>query len=142
MDPKPKVMIIDENAGTRAFYATELAESGYDVFAVGDVAAFEKAFGGAKPDLIILDPWIGGRYRWDVVSGIKERDSSMPVLLCLAFDAPLPFEAPFPRDLATESLVLKSMWTEDLLLKVERITKAPQRVAQKAGGRTWMRSRR
>src|SRR5271157_5933051 len=112
-DLKPKVMIMDENSGIRQFYAVELAESGYEVVTVGDAAVFKEAISNSKPDLVLIDPWIGGQYRWDMVSDIKRGDSLTPVLLCLAFDAP------FPRDLvAAEGFVLKSMFTDDLLAMV------------------------
>ncbi len=115
-DRKPTVMIIDENAGIREFYAAELAERGYDVVAAGNAGDVEEVIRRSKPDLIILDPWIEGRYRWDVLSSIKEEDSRMPVLLCLAFDAPVPEDM-----VLAEEFVLKSMFTGDFLLKVERI---------------------
>jgi DNA-binding NtrC family response regulator len=115
-DRKPTVMIIDENPGVRELYAAELAERGYDVVAAGSAEDVEEAMRRSKPDLIILDPWIEGRYRWDVLWTIKEGDSRMPVLLCLAFDAPVPEDM-----VLAEEFILKSMFTTDLIHRVERI---------------------
>ena len=121
-DRKPRVIIIDENRAIRELYGLELADNGYEVVMVGDTAAVDEAIGSFKPDLVILDPWIGGKYRWDLLSGIKQAHSSIPVILCLAFGAPVPFHAPFPKDLfPAESFVVKSMRIEDLLLKVGQI---------------------
>ncbi|OPY69272.1 MAG: CAI-1 autoinducer sensor kinase/phosphatase CqsS [Syntrophorhabdaceae bacterium PtaU1.Bin034] len=137
-DRKPRVMIIDENSGVRQFYTLELVESGYDVITVEDAAAFKEAVGRSRPDLIILDPWIGGRHRWDILSGIKEDHALVPVLLCLAFDVS------FPNDVApAEGFVLKSSLTADFLLKVEEIMGVSRkRKLPKNGGSIWTKSRR
>lgn len=93
---------------------------------MGDAAVLKEAIGRSEPDLVLIDPWIGGRHRWDVVSGIKKRDPMTPVLLCLAFDAPVPSDAPFPKHLAelADGVVVKSSSTADLLLHVEQIVGA------------------
>ena len=117
-DQKPTVMIIDEDPGIRQFYGLELEDRGYDVVTVGDVTAVKQAFSRSEPDLIILDPWIGGRYRWDVLSSVKQQDSQIPVLLCLDLDC--------HRNCAglVEGVFVKSSSTADLLLKVGQLTGA------------------
>lgn len=117
-DRKPTVIIIDGNTGIRELYAAELTDRGYDVVAMGYAAIVEETISRSKPDLIILDPWIGGEYRWDVLRSIKEGHPLMPVLICLAFDAPCDFTG------LAEGIVVKSSFTADLLLKVEQITQA------------------
>jgi DNA-binding NtrC family response regulator len=62
------MMVIDKNRGIREFYGLELAdERYYNAVMVGDAAAVEEAIRHSKPDLVILDPWIGGEYRWPAV---------------------------------------------------------------------------
>lgn len=118
-DQKPTVMIIDKNTRIRELYGLELADRGYEVVTVGNAAVVEDEISRSNPDLIILDPWIGGQYRWDVLSSVKEGHPLIPVLLCLAFDMPFPNNL---RALA-DGVVVKSSFTADLLLKVEQITK-------------------
>ena len=117
-DRKPTVMIIDENTGIRDLYGLELTDRGYGVVTVECVAAIEDAISRSKPDFIILDPWIGGEYRWDVLWSIKQGHFPMPVLICLAFDAPCDLTG------LADGVVVKSSFTADLLLKVEQITQA------------------
>jgi len=134
-DEKMTVMIIDENPGIREFYGLELEDSGFEVVTVGDVAAVEQEINRSRPDLVIMDPWIGGHYRWDVLSDIKGGHSLMPVLLCLAFDRPFPFEAPFPQNLVpAEGFVRKTASASDLLLQVEQIMGAPRKCKVQTGG--------
>lgn len=117
-DRKPTVMIVDENTGIRELYAVELADQGYDVVAMGDAAIVEKAISRSKPDLIILDPWIGGEYRWDMLWSMKKGYPPMPVLICLAFNVPCDLTG------LADSVVVKSSLTADLLLKVGQIMQA------------------
>jgi len=115
-DQKPTVMIIEEDPGIREYYGLELEDHGYDVVTMGDVTAVKQAVSRSEPDLIILDPWIRGRYRWDVLSSVKRQDSQIPVLLCLDFDRHRKCAA------LVEGVFVKSSSTADLLLKVGQIT--------------------
>ena len=46
----------------------------------------EEATSRSKPDLIVADPWLGGRYRRNTLSIVKKGHPLVPILLCLAFD--------------------------------------------------------
>jgi len=120
-DQKPTLIIIEEDPGIREFYGLELEDSGYDVVTMGDVTALKQVVSRSEPDLIILDPWIRGRYRWDVLSSVKQRDPQIPVLLCLDLDR--------HRNCAglVEGVFVKSSSTADLLLKVGQLTGATRR---------------
>lgn len=113
-DGKQTVMIIDENWGIRELYRLELADRGYGVVTAGDAAAAEGAVSRSKPDLIVFDPWMDGRYRWDLLMRVRGRNPSIPVLVCLAFGTALP---DWPARLA-DCFIVKSSSTRDLLQKV------------------------
>ena len=116
---RPLVVILDENGGIRELYALELAERGYEVVTLGDVAGVEEMIAGLEPDLVLLDPYIGGKYRWDVVTGIKGRNPHLRVLLCTALaidDHDLHFGL-------VDGYIVKSSCTDDLILKVELLVK-------------------
>jgi DNA-binding response OmpR family regulator len=110
-------MIIDENAGIRELYALELAGRGYEVTTTGDASAVEEMIAALEPDLVLVDPYIGGEYRWDVVGGIKERNAHLCVLLCTLFV----IDDNDPHFHLADGFVVKSSCTDELILKVETL---------------------
>jgi DNA-binding response OmpR family regulator len=107
-------MIIDEDRGVRELHAIELAERGYEVVTTGDASAVEEMIAALEPDLVLVDPYIGGRYRWDIVAGIKERNAHLCVLLCTVFL----MDDNDPHFDFADGFVAKSSCTDGLILKV------------------------
>ena len=114
---RPLVMIIDENTGIREFHAIEFAERGYEVITTGDVSAVEEMIASLQPDFVLVDPYIRGKYRWDVVSGIKERNAHLSVLLCTVFI----MDDNDPHSDLADGFVVKSSCTDELILKVDTL---------------------
>lgn len=114
---KQRVLIIDENAWAREYFELELADRGYDIITAGGVDIGEKIIAAWKPDLILLDPYIGNEYRWDVLTGIRDRNIDTPVLLCLPFRL---FEDDGHVGQVYDCWV-KSFYTTDLISKMEAL---------------------
>ena len=74
------ILIVD-NPGAREVLAEELAFKGYTVMITGDGETAREAFGTCRPDLVILDPFLRGRSRWDLLAAMKEESPSLPVLI-------------------------------------------------------------
>ena len=110
-------MIIDENTGIRELHALELAERGYEVITTGDASVVEEMIAASEPDLILVDPHIRGKYRWNVVAGIKERHAHLCVLLCTVFV----IDDNDPHFDLADGYVVKSSCTDDLISKVETL---------------------
>jgi hypothetical protein len=67
--------------------------------------------------LVLVDPYIGGEYRWDVVAGIKERNAHLCVLLCTVFT----IDDNNPHFDLADGYVVKSSCTDELILKVDTL---------------------
>lgn len=114
---KPRIVIIDRNLGTREYLTLELKDGGYEVVAIDAIDPVHEIIDGSGADLVLLDPYIGGRYRWDILMDIRKRHRDLPVLLCLPFDA---FHNDIPVALADDWWV-KRFCTTGLISKVESL---------------------
>lgn len=79
------VAIIDKNPLLTELYRVELSDTGYEVRAENDVEKAAKLISTWKPDLVLIDPYDGNNYRWDVLTEIRECDVRLPILVCLSF---------------------------------------------------------
>ena len=84
---RPRILVIEDEAKTRASLAEGLALQGWDVVtaATGDeglVAAERQSF-----DLLILDWMLPGKNGLEVLTSLRERGRRMPVLMVTARDA-------------------------------------------------------
>lgn len=114
----PVAMIIDENPGVRKFYSYELNDMGYRVLCAENASVAEKLIASIIPDIILLDPWIDGEFRWNILSNIKKRNARIPVLLCMTL------ERPAPEHLAlADGFIVKSALIGGLVQKMEEILK-------------------
>ncbi len=74
-------ILIVENPGARELLAEELAFDGHTVITTADGETAKEVAVLHRPDLIILDPFLRGRYRWDLLMAIKKEDPFLPVLI-------------------------------------------------------------
>ena len=111
------VLIVDEDPEVREFYRLELADRRYEVVAAGDVDSVNRIIAASEPDVVLLDPYFGGKYRWDVLAGIKEQNSEVHILLSLAFKM---FEDDDLRWFA-DGYFVKSFCTADLISRLESL---------------------
>ena len=80
------ILMIDDKPGVRQLLAEELAFQGYTVLAIGNVASVNEIIRFSNLDLVIMDPYMKGQHRWDLLLDIKYQDSHLPVLIMTDFD--------------------------------------------------------
>jgi DNA-binding response OmpR family regulator len=118
------IAIIDRDPDIRELYSLELLDAGYEVLSTKDVESAAEFVAVRKPDLVVLDPYDGSKYRWDVVAEIRNRDAHLPVLIC------------FPCEIKPDNLhlgladdhIIKSSDVSGLVSKMQSLlaTKGPQ----------------
>ena len=111
------ILMVDENPGTRQFSAEELALQGHTVIAIGDGAWVDKVVRFSRLDLVILDLYMKGQHRWDLLMEIKRQDPSLPILLLTEFD----HYQRDPRSSLTDSFLVKGWESGPLLQKVAQL---------------------
>ncbi len=111
-----KILLVDDEESIHLLYREELEEEGYEVHSdlTGEEAL--ERLGIVKPDLIILDINMPGMNGIEALRQIKEIDSSIPVILCSAYQE-------FKQDLASwasEEYIVKSADLDELKAAVKK----------------------
>lgn len=114
------ILMIDDKPGVRQLLAEELAFQGYTVMAIGNVASVSEIIRFSNLDLVILDPYMKGQHRWDLLLDIKHQDPHLPVLIVTDFAS----YRRDPRSSLTAGLLVKSF---DLNILFQKIAEVLQR---------------
>jgi DNA-binding NtrC family response regulator len=112
-----KILIIDDNPRIRELLMEELVDEGYLVEITGDAESIERLLDFSKTDLILIDLYMNGRNRWDILHAIRKKNPHMPILLHTAYDS----YREDPRLSEADGFVIKSMYFDDLKKKVSEI---------------------
>ena len=110
-----KILIVDDDETIRMLYADELTEEGYDVIASSDGSQLMELIAQKKPDLIVLDVWLGEYSGLDLFQDIQNTYYNLPVILCTVY---LSFKYD-PKPVASGYYVVRSTDLSDLKLKVK-----------------------
>ena len=78
------VLFAEDDAGVREWTSLALESQGYRVRAVADGAAALKAYEERRPDVAILDVMMPKVSGWDVLTGIRKKDKSLPIMMLTA----------------------------------------------------------
>ncbi len=122
-----KIFIFDAYSSNRDSLCEELASQGNMVMATGNSEIVRDSVERLKPDLIILDPYLGGELRWDLLLGLKALYRQTPIVI---FSGCLP-----PDDLRVyfaDAWVQKGIFFMELKQKISSLlegckeTKAPR----------------
>lgn len=113
------ILLIEDNPGFAEGLRQNLEFDGYRVTVAVDVASSSRALTADPPDLIILDLMLPDGNGYDVLRGIRERDSVTPVLLLTA----LAEEAHKVRGfrLGADDYVTKPFGLLELLARIETL---------------------
>jgi len=122
------ITIIDGDPAVRELYSLELSARGYEVV-TGDVESAEESIARSKPNLVLLDPYDGSHYRWDVLAEIRRQNVELPILICLPFEMFVNDQDVGPAD----GCIVKSFEVSGLVSRVQSLlaTKGPGRVPVK-----------
>ncbi len=81
-----KILVVDDEENIRELYKEEFVEMGYDVVTVNDGIQALAAMDAAKFDLVTLDMRMEEMDGIETLRKIKEKDSSLPVIICTAYE--------------------------------------------------------
>ena len=110
-----KVIIMDNDASIRMFYAEELTEEGYEVIASGEGSELMDLISEYRPDIVVMAVRLGKYNGLDLLQDIRYRYHSLPVILCSAFS-----EYRYDlRSIAADYFVVKSSNVEELKTKIK-----------------------
>lgn len=78
------ILLAEDDADIREWVAVALEHDTCRVRSVADGAAAVKAYEEKRPDLMVLDVMMPKMSGWDVVTEIRRRDASVPILMLTA----------------------------------------------------------
>ncbi|KAA9153605.1 response regulator [Amycolatopsis acidicola] len=79
--PRPGVLVVDDNATLRELLVRGLQLEGFDACGAEDALHAIVLLDGFRPDLIVTDVQMPGMSGLDLVRIVRERDTSIPVLV-------------------------------------------------------------
>jgi CheY-like chemotaxis protein len=84
----PTVLVVDDNADTRAVVRWMLERWGYRVVEAADGAEAFEATVASRPDLVLMDLSMPGVDGYDAIRSIRAREefASLPIIAVTAFD--------------------------------------------------------
>ena len=111
-----RILVFDEYPSMREILAEELAADGSTVVLLGKTDLILKEISIFRPDLMVLDLFLRGKWRWDLFEEIKARNPDLPILI---------FSGCSPRGdphlLQTEGFVMKSSVFDELRENILKI---------------------
>jgi len=87
MDTPPgrlAVLVVDDEPALREVLSLRIADWGYDVTTVADVAEAERALERHPPDLVLCDVVLPGGSGLELLKRIKRQDPRLPVVMITA----------------------------------------------------------
>jgi len=81
-----KIMVVDDEVNIRELYREELEDMGFEVTTVADGGQALAAMDTTKFDLVTLDMRMPDMDGIETLRKMKEKDSSLPVIICTAYE--------------------------------------------------------
>jgi DNA-binding response OmpR family regulator len=81
-----KILVIDDEENIRELYKEEFEEMGYTVMTADDGIQALAAMDTTKFDLVTLDMRMEEMDGIETLRKMKEKDSSLPVIICTAYE--------------------------------------------------------
>jgi CheY-like chemotaxis protein len=81
-----KILVVDDEENIRMLYKEEFEEMGYEVITVNDGIQALAAMDTTKFDLATLDMRMEEMDGIETLRKMKEKDSSLPVIICTAYE--------------------------------------------------------
>ena len=80
------ILVVDDEENIRELYKEEFEEMGYSVTTVSNGALALSAMDSAKFDLVTLDMRMPDIDGIETLRKMKEKDSTLPVIICTAYE--------------------------------------------------------
>lgn len=116
------IMIIDDHYAVRELFALELASEGYNIVTTGEVESIREKIKSSNPDLVLLDIYMKGKHRWDVLMDIKNENPKLPVIIVTVYDN----YSNDPHLLLVDGCCIKSYCFADLKQKIGEVLQGKQ----------------
>ena len=81
-----KILVVDDEANIRELYKEELEDMGYEVTTVGDGMQALSLLDQTAFDLVTLDMRMPDMDGIETLRKMKEKNSSLPVIICTAYE--------------------------------------------------------
>ncbi len=81
-----KILVVDDEANIRELYKEELEELGHTVTTVADGIEALALLNSVKFDLVTLDMRMPDMDGIETLRKMKEKDSTLPVIICTAYE--------------------------------------------------------
>jgi two-component system, response regulator, stage 0 sporulation protein F len=81
-----KILVIDDEENIRGLYKEEFEDMGYEVMTANDGLQALAAMDTTKFDLVTLDMRMEEMDGIETLRKMKEKDSSLPVIICTAYE--------------------------------------------------------
>ncbi len=81
---KPKVLLVEDEAGLRLTLSDRLVAEGYDVETASDGTSGEEKAASGKHDIVLLDVMLPGKSGLDVCRDLRAKGVSTPILMLTA----------------------------------------------------------
>jgi DNA-binding NtrC family response regulator len=119
------LLVIEEDWAVRELFATELASEGVNIVTIEEVESIREKIRALNPDLVLLDIYMKGNFRWDALVEIKEENKKLPVIIATDFEN----YGHDPRLLLADSYWIKSYrFFDDLKQKIGEILQRKQKI--------------
>jgi len=83
------ILVIDEHPSLEKLVSETLSPQGHLVYGVSDADKVMEMFSSSRWDLILMDLYINGVERWDLLEQLKLHNPPVPILIVSAFEPPL-----------------------------------------------------
>ena len=81
-----EILIIDDQPHLQELLSVELMDEGLKVVSVTDAQSVSKYLQDSRPDLVLLNLYLKGFERWDILRDIKAKYPGVPVIIVTAYD--------------------------------------------------------
>ncbi len=119
-----KILIFDEYQTIRDLLAEELAGEGHIVTSAGKPESVPEEVITSNPDLAILDLFIRGKYRWELLEEMRALKPDLPVLIYSGY-----YPEGDPHLYQIDGFVNKSCFFDELKRRITGILTEPGLVA-------------
>jgi DNA-binding NtrC family response regulator len=119
------ILVIEDDWAVRELFRIELAEEGFNIVAIGEVESIWEKIRASNPDLVVLDIYMKGKFRWDVLVDIKEENPKLPVIIATDFGN----YTNDPHLLSVDGYWIKSYrFFDDLIQKIGEVLQRKQKI--------------
>lgn len=111
------ILLIDDQPYMEEFLSEELSDMGHSLKWLGSTNSLILELEEARPDLVLLDLFIGSFEGWTVLDEIKRHDQRIPVIILTAYDT----FSDDPRVRRAQGYVIKDSATDKLRDKISQV---------------------